>query len=172
MPNRTLTALASNTAIQTLSDLETKLDPPWMLANIHGGEILELLARLDQGDRDTKERLKQTKQAESQRKKQEQEQVRDEKRRRRAEEKAEKDRLKALELAERETRRAQAKAMREAADLEKQRKRDLKAQSALRGSGVFNAGAPRDSTANSVSVYPTLHRLCAIKLIIFCSPLN
>jgi hypothetical protein len=48
LPDTILTTLASNGTIRTLSDLKGALKTPWILADEHGEEVIELLRKVDE----------------------------------------------------------------------------------------------------------------------------
>ena len=48
LPDTTLTALASNGTIRTLTDLKDALKTPWIFADRHGEEVIQLLRKVDE----------------------------------------------------------------------------------------------------------------------------
>jgi bloom syndrome protein len=52
LPDPTLTALASNARIKSVDNMQQMLKPPWVFASRHGKEVLDLLEKLDQVDKD------------------------------------------------------------------------------------------------------------------------
>ncbi|KAJ7621615.1 P-loop containing nucleoside triphosphate hydrolase protein [Mycena polygramma] len=53
LPDPTLKTLASNARIKTVEDIVSVItNPPWMMAQRHGQEVLDLIARLDRAERD------------------------------------------------------------------------------------------------------------------------
>ena len=58
LPNPTLTTLASNARIKTLNDMTTLLNPLWFLATRHGQEVIDLLAKLDADEKNSREHEK------------------------------------------------------------------------------------------------------------------
>ncbi|KAJ7092198.1 P-loop containing nucleoside triphosphate hydrolase protein [Mycena epipterygia] len=55
LPDPTLTTLASNARIKTIDDIVSIIvNPPWMMAERHGREVLDLMARLDRADREAR----------------------------------------------------------------------------------------------------------------------
>ena len=55
LPDPIIKKITSNAQIKTIDDLKT-LKPSWVFAERHGQEVLDLLERLDQHDREQKER--------------------------------------------------------------------------------------------------------------------
>ena len=47
LPDATLAKIAANGRLQTVADMESALNPPWIFAKEHGDEVLALLAQLD-----------------------------------------------------------------------------------------------------------------------------
>lgn len=57
LPDPVLTALASSRRISTVDDLRT-LSAPWLLAQRHGQEVIDVLARVDNAEKAERERGK------------------------------------------------------------------------------------------------------------------
>lgn len=55
LPDATLTTLASNARIKTIDDMNEILNPSWVFASRHGQEVLDLLAKLDESEKDDRE---------------------------------------------------------------------------------------------------------------------
>ena len=150
LPDPILTTLASNAHICTIEDIETKVNPRWIMAQRHGSEVLEILKRYDDAERTERERAKREK-ASKRRKETEARQAaqkaqkdheREERRRQKEQERADKERQKAEERAEK-------RRQRDAARVDKQQQRDEAknakgagrvARPPLVGSGMFNVG--------------------------------
>ncbi|KAF8215473.1 hypothetical protein K438DRAFT_1749506 [Mycena galopus ATCC 62051] len=64
LPDTILTALASK-RIRTLAEMADKLSVPWIFAQWHGDEVIELLKRIDQARRDENVRVAEAKQTAS-----------------------------------------------------------------------------------------------------------
>jgi hypothetical protein len=58
LPDATLTTLASNARIKTIDDMNEILNPSWVFASRHGQEVLDLLAKLDESEKDDREHEK------------------------------------------------------------------------------------------------------------------
>lgn len=63
LPDKTLTTLASNARIKTIDDMKEVLNPPWIFVERHGQEVLDMLKRLDEADKEDRERTKADKKA-------------------------------------------------------------------------------------------------------------
>lgn len=68
LPDKILTALASNARIKTVEDMGEMLTPCWMLASRHGQEVVDLLKRSDAAylaERESKKQEKELRQQET-----------------------------------------------------------------------------------------------------------
>jgi hypothetical protein len=137
----TLTTLASNARIHTIEDIESCLNPPWIMARRHGNEVLILLKAIDdaeklarEGERrskaDKRRKVTEARQAE---RRAEQDREREEQQVQKAIDQAERDRKK-------EEERAAKRRQRDAERVTKQQQREAAKPRplALAGSSVFN----------------------------------
>lgn len=130
LPDHTLTTLASNARIKTVDDMVEKLDPPWVMAQRHGLEVLELMAKLDSRERAQKEQEKQARAA-----------VRKaETKAREAERKRVADAAKAVRDAEKAVEKAKKERL---AQIEKQRREEEKAEKKRRQEAILAAKKKR-----------------------------
>lgn len=57
LPDKNLTTLASK-RLKTLDDLKAALSPPWIFADRHGQEVLDLLKKMDDAEKEKRENAK------------------------------------------------------------------------------------------------------------------
>jgi hypothetical protein len=168
LPDPILTTLASNARIRTIDDIESSINPPWIMARRHGGEILLIMKSIDDAERETREQAKQTKAAERKRetaarqaeRKREMDEDREEKRKQKERDKAERRRLQEEDRAAKQRQRDADRAAKQCLRDETKPKRTPR--QALAGSSVFNAAL---ST-------PFVFAQVRLHLISFYLPLN
>jgi hypothetical protein len=167
-PDPILTTLASNAHIHTIDDIENSINPPWIMARQHGGEILLIMKSIDDAERETREQAKQTKAAERKQemaarqaeRKREMDEDWEEKRKQKERDKAERRRLQEEDRAAKQQQRDADRAAKQC--LCDETKPKCTPRQALAGSLVFNAAL------STPFAFAQVH----LHFISFCLPLN
>jgi hypothetical protein len=146
LPDPTLTTLASNARIRTVEDMNGCINPPWIMAQRHGNEVLEIIKKLDDAEKAAREQSKEGKAAARKQDTEARQAAQKEQRDRQCKEKRlQKESMQAERAWEKAQERAGRQHHRDAARADKQRQIDaaksakVPLRPALVGSGVFNA---------------------------------
>jgi hypothetical protein len=168
LPDPTLTTLASNARIRTVEDMQNCINPPWVMAQRHGNEILEILKRLDDTEKAAREQVKEAKAAARRRDTEARQAAqKEQKDRRREEKRLQKESVQAERAREKAEEQAEKQRRREVAQTEKRQQIDAaKGAKAPRrpplvGAGVFNA------MPSSPFTTPQVHPQFFVPIILF-----
>ena len=158
LPDPTITTLASNARIRTVEDMNKCINPPWIMAQRHGDEILEIIKRLDDAEKATREQVKEAKAAAKRQDTEARKVVQKEQKDcQREEKRLQKESMQAERAQEKAEEQAEKQHQRETVQADKQQRIDtaksakVPRQPALVGSGVFNA------TPSSPFAMPQVH---------------